>query len=123
MLALFVCLGFVLLMCIGLWVARRYGPTAAYVGLAWLIPLMAIIWTKWENELGFGFSSVNVWFGTIIILASALLSVFCFPLLIDANKGRLTVLKVVGLFIAALLHGLPFLLVLIMYVSFLMWGK
>ena len=116
-------LTFLLLLCVGLWVARRYGPVRAYAGFAWLIPLASFIWLKWEFESGFGSSALNVPFVLTVVGVSFVLGVVCFPLLVYRNRGRLSALKVAGLLICALLHGFPFLLYVLIFASVLIWGK
>jgi hypothetical protein len=116
-------LAFLLLLCAGLWVARRYGPIRAYVGFAWLIPLTSIIWFKWEFESGLGSSALNVPFVLTVIGVSFVLAVVCFPLLVYRDRGRLSPLRAAGLLTGALLHGFPFLLYVLVFASVLIWGK
>ena len=123
MLPLLIALTFVMLVYAGLWVARKYGAIPAYIGFAWLIPLTTLIYLKWEYNLGFPFSLINVPFVLAVTGISLLLSAICFPLLIHLNRGRLSVPKVIGLSVSALLHGSPFLLYVFTFISVLIWGK
>lgn len=117
-------LTFVLLVCAGLWVARKYGAVPAYIGFSWVIPLASFIWLKWgEDELVFGTSALNIPFVTAILGISSLLFLICLPLLIGINRGHLSSLTTVGLIIGGLLHGFPFLLYISIYLSVLIYGK
>src|SRR5215213_8965384 len=124
MLPLLIFLTFVLLIFAGLWVARRYGPVPAYLSFAWLIPLTSFTWLRWgESELGFGESILNVPFLLAVLAASFMLGAICFPLLIAKNRGRLSILKVVGLSLGSLLHGSACLLYALIFAAVLIWGK
>ena len=117
-------LTFVLLICVGLWVARRYGAVPAYLGFAWLIPLASLTWLRWgESKLGFGESILNAPFLLTVLAASFILGVVCFPVLIAKNRGRLSILKVVGLSFSSLLHGSACLLYVLIFAAVLIWGK
>ncbi len=117
-------LAFILVICAGLWVARRYGAITAYLGFAWLVPLTSLVWLKWgESRLGFGESVLNAPFLLTVLAASFTLGVVCLPLLIARNRGRLSPLKVVGLSLGSLLHGSACLLYVLIFAAVLIWGK
>ena len=97
---------FILLVCAGLWVAARYGAVAGYVGFAWLLPLAAALWLKYEYEL-FGISPLNEPFVYTLVGMSFVLVVVCFPLLIAAEWGELSALTLAGLSLSSFLHGIP----------------
>jgi len=116
-------LTFVLLLGSGLLVSRRYGSIRAYIGFAWLIPVTSIIWLKGESVLGFGESLLNIPFVITAIAASFVLSVICFPAILITNKESLSVVRSVGLSLAALLYAVPLLLYLFIYVFVILFGK
>jgi hypothetical protein len=108
----------------GLWIARKKGALYAYISFVWLIPLASSMWLLWgEDQLGFGYSILNVPFVLGVISISFLLAIIGLPLLIYLNWNRLSGLQIAGLCGCALLHGFPFFLYILIWVSVLIWGK
>jgi len=103
---------FLLLVCASVWVALKYGTVTAYIGFAWLIPLAGIIWWTFEYKI-FGSSGLNLPFVLTFIIVS-LLAVLCFPVLIVLYWHHLSGLRRAGLMVSAFLHGIPFLMFLLM---------
>lgn len=116
-------LTFVLLLGSGFLIARKYGSIPAYIGFAWLIPVTSIIWLKGEGKLGFSESLLNLPFVLTVTAASFLLSVICFPIILLTNRESLSVLRVVGLSVGALLHAIPFLIYIFFYLFVIFFGK
>ena len=108
----------------GLWVAWKKGVLYAYVSFVWLIPLASVMWLGWgEDQLGFGYSDLNLPFVLGVINISFFLSVICLPLLIYFKWNRLSGRQIAGLCCCALLHGFPFFLYIFIWVGVGIWGK
>ena len=116
-------LTFFLLLCTGMLVARRYGAIPTYIGFAWVIPVASIVWLKGESQLGFSESLLNLPFVLVVLMVSFVLSAGCFPAILASNKESLSAGRVAGLSVAALLHGIPFLLCVMIYLFVIFFGK
>jgi hypothetical protein len=112
-----------LLLVSGILLARKYGLIPAYIGFAWLIPVTSVVWLKGEGVLGFGESLLNMPFVLTVIAASFVLSAICFPMILISNKASLSLIRVIGLSLGALLHGVPFLLYIFIYLFVIFFGK
>jgi hypothetical protein len=95
---------FVLLICLGVWAAFKYGSIAAYIGFAWVIPLAGVYWWNYELDV------LNERFITTLIGISFLLSVICLPLILFARWKNMSVPKFLGLIVSAFFHSVPFLM-------------
>jgi hypothetical protein len=107
----------------GWMVARKYGALTAYVAFVWVIPVVSIVWLKWEDRLGFDGSFITLPFLLGVVLVSFLVGIVCLPLILYLNWRQLSVLKIAGLILCGLSHAFPSLLFAFIWVYVIFFGK
>ena len=101
----------------GLWVAVTRDPVTAYIAFAWVNPLAAALWLRFEFELFCG-ANVNLPFVYTLLATSFLAGVVCLlPVTLVAWRTA-SALAWVGILAASLLHSVPFLLYAMLHISF-----
>jgi hypothetical protein len=110
--SIFALLVYLLLIGAGVWVAVTRDAVTAYIAFAWLNPLAAALLWRFDFEIFWGPD-----FAFIVLGTSFLAGVVCLPVIVVALGVGLSTGAFALVLVAALLHGAPFLMYALIWLS------